>query len=190
MRRRLATLAFVPIFALALGASPALADSRGDNHGDRHGDHWVVVTQGTMDLSALAGTDFGGMLDCSTSHRTSTYTIVSGFVDQVEMYRGTFDVSGKAQGPGEGVETWTLRDVKVRSDQTGRIYRGVGSSRTTMTWNAGATLDGPFTSGSFVQNVRIEGTWDGRSFRQVGTGSPMVMVSDHGTCSTLQLGLN
>jgi hypothetical protein len=190
MRHRLATLTAVAMFALTLGAAPAFADS----HDDGHGDHWVVVQRTTTDLKTYPSDVMAMLLDCSTGHRTSTYTLVSGFVDQVEMYRGAMgDATGAliAQGPGVGIETWTLRGVKVRSDQTGRIYRGVGSSRIVMTWDAGATYgDGPFTSGTFAQHVRIEGTRDGRSFKQVGTGWPMVMVSDHGTCSNMQLGLN
>jgi hypothetical protein len=193
MRHRLATFAAVAIFALALGAAPVLADSRGDNHGDRHGDDWVVVFQGTTDMGAYVGTDLGGMLDCSTTRRDSTYTLVSGFVDQVEKYRGALDPSNVAVGPVEAVETWTLRDAKVRSDQTHRVYRITGSSRVDIMVKDGGTLDaGPFISGSFVQEVRVAGARDGRSFTQVmdpKTQIP-VMVSDHGTCSNLQLGLN
>lgn len=185
--RRLATLAATAIFALGFSVTPALAGG----HTDGHGDHWVVVARTSTDLSYAAGSDMGGMLDCSTAHHASSYTIVSGFVDQVEMYKGKLDSSGVARGPGEAVETWTLRDVKVRSDQTGRIYQAVGSSRIDFTWNKGATYQvGPFTSGSFVQDIQVKGTRDGRSFTQIGVTWPMAIVSDHGTCSSLQVGMN
>jgi len=182
MPRRLATLAAAAMLALALGASPALAES----HGDHQGDHWVVVATNTTDLSDFAGTDMGGMLDCGAA----TYTIVSGFIDQVEMYRGKLDSTGVAQGPGQGVETWTLRDVKL-SDQAGRIYLGVGSARIDVRWNDGATYgSGPFTSGSYVQDVRIGGTRDGRSFAQVldRKTQSLDLKWDHGTCRNLQVG--
>jgi hypothetical protein len=189
MRRRLATLMAAALLALALGAAPALADGRGDNHES----HWVIVNTDTTDLGGAAGTDLGGMLDCSTAHHLSSYTIVSGFVDQVEMYRGVLDASGLAHGVVQGVETWTLRDVRVKSDQTHRIYRVAGSSRLEVTLKDGATYGaGPFTSGSFVQDVRVGGTRDGRSFTQVlnPNNQTLVMKSDHGTCSNLQVGLN
>jgi hypothetical protein len=189
MRRRLATLIAAAVFALALASAPALASSRGDDHGD----HWIIVNSETTDLSGAAGTDLGGMLDCSAGNHASTYTIVSGFVDQVEMYRGVLDSSGIAQGVVRGVETWTLRDVRVKSDQTHRVYRVAGSSRLAVALKDGAAYGaGPFTSGSFVQDVHVEGTRDGRSFTQVlnPKSQTLVMKSDHGTCSNLQVGLN
>jgi hypothetical protein len=187
MTRRLVTLMAVATLALTLSAAPAQARGGGGHHEDSRGDHWVIVATSTQDLSDYAGTDMGGMLACGGSE----YTIVSGFIDQVEMYRGKLDASGVAQGPGEAVETWTLRDVKVR-DLAGRVHDGVGSSRAGDTWEKGATYGaGPFTSGSFIQSVRIGGTRDGRSFIQVldPLSQSLVLRWDYGTCANLQVGL-
>jgi len=186
MRRRLATFMAVSMFALALGASPALA---ADSHGDHHG--WLVVARSSTDLTSYPSDALAWLLDCSTAHHASSYTLIRGFEDNVQMYRGAMNSSGIALGPGEGVETWTLRDVLVRSNQTGRVYEAEGSSRIQLTWSAGASLDaGPFTSGRYTQRVTVEGTRDGRSFTQVGTTWPFTMVSDHGTCSNLELGMS
>ncbi len=182
MRRRLATLAAVSLFALTLGAAPAFADS----HGAGQGDHWVILIDQSTDLGVYAGSDMGGMLDCSVGHHRSTYTLVSGSLDQVLEVKGAISADFSTPlGPGRFVETWTLHDVKVRSDQTHRTYRVVGSSRAVTKFDATG-----YTGASFVQDVRIEGTRDGRSFRQVGLDWPMKMVWDRGTCSNLQLGLN
>lgn len=184
MRRRLATLMAVSMFALTLGATPAFADS----HVDGHGDHWVILmdTSTNLGVEPYVGTDLGGMLDCSAGHHRSTYTMVSGFLDQVLKVKGSISAEFTPLGPGQVVETWTLRDVRIRSDQTQRTYRVVGSSRAISAFDATG-----WTSESFVQDVNVQGTRDGRSFRQAGDGnSPMVMVWDRGTCSNLQLGLN
>ena len=191
MRRRLAALMAASIFALAFSASPTLASGRDGGHGD----HWIVVDRTATDLTSYPAPVLAWMLDCSTAHRASTYTLLSGFVDQVEMYKGSFEGPGNAglaTTPGRGIETWTLRDVKVQSDQTGRIYRAVGSSTVDVTWSNGATYGaGPFTRGSFVQDVRVKGTRDGRSFVQAldVTSQSLVLTSEHGSCSNLQIGM-
>ena len=70
---------------------------------------------------------------CSTAAPAatrSTYTLVSGSLDQVLKVKGAISADFTTPlGPGRFVETWTLSDVKVRSDQTHRTYRVVGSSR-------------------------------------------------------------
>jgi hypothetical protein len=74
MKRRLATLAAVSMFALALGASPAYADS--------HADHWVVILHET---TQLAGS--GMTVACGRN----TYLVTSGSVDQLWLQQGAMD---------------------------------------------------------------------------------------------------
>jgi hypothetical protein len=174
MRRRLATLAAVSVFALALGASPVFADSHGDGHGDGHGDHWVV-TRSSSEVTGM-----------SVSCGDHTYVATRGTSDLVVKMKGIVDpATGIATTAGQASETWTLNDVRV-VDGRGRSHHVVGSQQIEGSWPAGADVygnpGGPWYSNSRVVHVRVEGTRDGFSLvaRVLRDGS--YRISTSGTC--------
>jgi hypothetical protein len=178
MRRRLATLAAVSMFALALSAGPVLADSHGDGHADR----WVVLLHQTTDL-----TGSGMTVACGRN----TYAVTSGSVDQLWLQQGAMDDKGFAIGPGRAIETWTLDDVRVQNLDTHRTYRAVGSQQLKATWLDGADImgdnGGPFTGFSDIVDIRIRGTRDGHSLVIRQVHDQMRVLEDSGTCADLQL---
>ncbi len=174
MRRRIATLAAVSVFALALGASPVFADSRGDNHAD----HWVVSRE-TTPLTGM-----------SVACGANTYTVTSGVENFVVRLKGTLDANGIATTDGQAIETWTLDGVRV-VDQNGRSHHVTAFTQFESSWAPGANLGadlGPWTSGSKIQRLRVEGTRDGffLTARLLKNGTERVESS--GTCPNLWAG--
>ena len=174
MRRRLVTLAAASALALALSAAPVQAAG----HGGGHGGAWVVIES---DSTPVAG------FPIVCGH--NSYTAIQGTADFVWRQKGAMDASGIALEDGQAIETVTLTDVKVRNDTTHRVYRAVGSYRATAAWAAGADIftGVGFTAYRQVENVRIEGTRDGRTWVVELRHGSFVTMEDRGSCSDLEL---
>lgn len=156
MRRRLATLAAVSMFALALGASPVLAGSRSG-----HDSHYDVTRYPMVILGAL--------ISCGSN----TYQVTYGTADVV------VGIGPSASDDVPFFETITLRHVWVKNLETDRSYRVVGGTQIS---GAGEIPDGPFSSYTFVQKIMIAGSHDSADFVGHQTLDGSWSEVDSGTC--------
>lgn len=172
MRRRLVSLAALSVFALTLGAAPALA--RG------HADHWVV-THSSMDIT-------GFTVMCGPT----TYTVISGTILTSEQLKGTLDSTREfASTPGAVIETQTLKDVWVTTGHH-KPRAALGSGHLEASWLAGDLAITPGDPGSpwitfgYAENAYVQGTRDG-IFVVAVLGGGTLDYMQSGNCTDLHL---
>ena len=184
MRRRLATLAAASALALALSASPALANGQAYGLGDL----WVV-THASMDITGMA-------VACGPS----TYEVISGAIDIDQRLKGTLagDYPHQfATSDGAIDQTVTLRNVWVQTSSADKPQRAVGSGRIRASWLDGADFwsrpGDPlflFTSLSYMEQILVPGTPDGLTVSGNLTGSGTLDFTESENCTDIHLATN